>query len=95
MPGDALLYRGIELPHWREAFDGDRMAQVFLHYVDRDGPHRDWAYDKRARLAVSAASRRILQQLDRVSLTAVTGVARFTASTKTLSAKFESLATPR
>ena len=63
MPGDALLYRGIDLPHWREAFDGDRMAQVFLHYVDRDGPHRDWAYDKRARLAVSAASRRILQQL--------------------------------
>src|SRR5262245_66530252 len=37
-PGDALLYRGIELPHWREAFAGEHAAQLFLHYVDRAGP---------------------------------------------------------
>ncbi len=35
-PGDAVLYRGCELPHWREAFDGERSASYFLHYVDEE-----------------------------------------------------------
>jgi hypothetical protein len=47
-PGDALLYRGIECPHWREAFDGNHQAQVFLHYVDQNGPNAEWKFDKRA-----------------------------------------------
>ena len=33
-PGDMLVYRGIELEHWREEFQGDNCAQVFLHYND-------------------------------------------------------------
>lgn len=49
-PGDALLYRGIECAHWRTAFDGDHAAQVFLHYVDRNGPNAEWRFDKRERL---------------------------------------------
>ena len=48
--GDALLYRGIECPHWREAFQGGHQAQVFLHYVDQIGPHAEWRYDKRKSL---------------------------------------------
>ena len=31
-PGDMLVYRGCELEHWREAFQGKNCAQVFLHY---------------------------------------------------------------
>ena len=27
-----LIYRGIELEHWREKFKGEYCAQVFLHY---------------------------------------------------------------
>jgi hypothetical protein len=50
-PGDALLYRGIECPHWREAFDGERNAQVFLHYVDQNGPYAEFKYDKRPDLS--------------------------------------------
>jgi hypothetical protein len=50
-PGDALLYRGIDCPHWREPLDGDWAAQVFLHYVDRIGPHAGWKFDQRASLA--------------------------------------------
>jgi hypothetical protein len=46
-PGDGLVYRGIECTHWREAFEGDRLAQAFLHYVDKNGPHADWKFDKR------------------------------------------------
>ena len=51
-PGDALLYRGIECDHWREALEADHLAQVFLHYVDRDGPYRDWKFDRRSSLGV-------------------------------------------
>lgn len=50
MPGDALLYRGCDCWHWREAYQGSRLAQVFLHYVDRDGPHADQKYDGRRSL---------------------------------------------
>jgi hypothetical protein len=49
-PGDALLYRGLDCFHWREAFQGERLAQVFLHYVDRDGPHAGHKYDGRKTL---------------------------------------------
>ena len=33
--GDGLIYKGIENPHWRDKFEGERLAQVFLHYVRR------------------------------------------------------------
>ena len=50
-PGDGLLYRGIECPHWRETMDGDTTAQLFLHYVDQNGPYAEWKYDKRPALS--------------------------------------------
>lgn len=49
--GDAVLYRGMEKHHWREKFEGKWQAQVFLHYVDADGPHADQKYDGREALA--------------------------------------------
>lgn len=49
-PGDALLYRGTEWTHWREPMNGDLTAQAFLHYVDQNGPHAEWKYDKRREL---------------------------------------------
>jgi predicted 2-oxoglutarate/Fe(II)-dependent dioxygenase YbiX len=45
--GDAVLYRGMEKHHWRKKFKGEWQAQVFLHYVDADGPHKEWKFDKR------------------------------------------------
>jgi len=52
--GDAVLYRGMEVEHWREKYtEGQWQAQVFLHYVDADGPHAEWKYDKRQSLGVS------------------------------------------
>ena len=32
--GDMLMYRGCDLEHWREPFEGEDCAQVFLHYND-------------------------------------------------------------
>ena len=43
-PGDALIYRGCEIHHWRGKFEGDIHAQVFMHYVDKYGPCA-WAKD--------------------------------------------------
>lgn len=55
--GDALLYRGIELTHWREPYAGESMAQVFLHYVDQNGPHAAEKFDRRPSLATPFGSR--------------------------------------
>jgi hypothetical protein len=49
-PGDGLLYRGIDVFHWREPFQGNRLVQVFLHYIDRNGPHTDQKFDGRMTL---------------------------------------------
>jgi len=49
-PGDALIYKGIELPHWRETFAGERQVQVFLHYVKKNGDYREYKFDQRPAL---------------------------------------------
>ncbi|NBO99953.1 MAG: hypothetical protein EBU90_07460 [Proteobacteria bacterium] len=49
LPGDILVYKGIELPHWREKLTEktELVYQVFLHYVDSNGLYKDNKYDKR------------------------------------------------
>jgi hypothetical protein len=46
-PGDAVIYLGCEIEHWREEFKGDYHIQTFLHYVDKNGPNKEWFLDKR------------------------------------------------
>jgi len=46
-PGDAIIYLGCELEHWRDMFQGDWHAQCFLHYVDADGVNKSFAKDQR------------------------------------------------
>jgi hypothetical protein len=49
-PGDLVIYRGIELEHWRKPFDIQEDAwhvQGFFHYVNKNGPHEDFKWDKR------------------------------------------------
>ena len=40
-PGDAILYSGTILPHWRKKFKGKSYTQVFLHYVKSNGKYKD------------------------------------------------------
>ena len=47
-PGDGLLYKGVECAHWRDPFEGESATQVFLHYVDQNGPYAEWRFDKRS-----------------------------------------------
>jgi len=61
--GDAVLYRGMEKLHWRDKFKGNWQAQVFLHYVDQNGPCAEWKYDKREKLGVSK-TKEVCNQLD-------------------------------
>jgi hypothetical protein len=63
MPGDALFYRGIECAHWREALIGERAVQVFLHYVDQNGPYAEWKFDKRP----SLSSQRLPVNLEKIA----------------------------
>mgnify|MGYP003120860093 FL=1 len=45
--GDAVIYSGCEVEHWREEFLGDYHSQFFLHYVDKNGPHKELNLDNR------------------------------------------------
>ena len=48
-PGDMVIYRGCEVEHYREPYEGKQQAQVFLHYVDKNGPYggEEFIYDGR------------------------------------------------
>ena len=46
-PGDACIYLGCDIPHYRKPFEGDWHAQSFLHYVDKNGPYKDYKHDNR------------------------------------------------
>jgi hypothetical protein len=54
-PGDMLIYKGNEIEHWREPFDGEICAQVFLHYnnIATEGS-KDNIFDKRPHLGLPA-----------------------------------------
>ncbi|MBK6704704.1 MAG: hypothetical protein IPG56_13780 [Caulobacteraceae bacterium] len=46
LPGDAVLYRGVQHRHGRINPNPNRWsAHLFLHWVDRDGPHAAQAFD--------------------------------------------------
>jgi hypothetical protein len=52
-PGDAVIYKGCDLPHGRTGpYKGDYHAQVFLHYIDKVGKNKDFIYDKRPYLGM-------------------------------------------
>ncbi len=56
-PGDLVVYKGCDIEHWREPFSagpGSYQVQVFLHYIDRNGPYYpDYSYDTRPGLGYS------------------------------------------
>lgn len=49
-PGDALIYRGIDLYHWREKLQGNKKTyhhQIFFHFVRADGHYLEYAFDSK------------------------------------------------
>lgn len=52
-PGDMAIYKGCELPHWRNQYEGVSHLQAFIHYVDFNGQYgKDFRYDQRPVLGV-------------------------------------------
>jgi hypothetical protein len=52
-PGDLVVYKGDILPHWRDSYEGNRHVQIFVHYIDSEGPYKDTnVYDGRPILGV-------------------------------------------
>jgi hypothetical protein len=50
-----LVYRGMELEHWREKFKGKNCAQVFLHYNNlKTRGSRFNIFDKKKHLGLPA-----------------------------------------
>jgi hypothetical protein len=45
--GDLLIFKGSELSHWRDKYNKNKHIQILLHYVDKDGDNKEYAYDKR------------------------------------------------
>lgn len=47
--GHGVAYQGTIVPHWRSPLrthKNDRFMQLFLHYVRKNGPYADYAYDR-------------------------------------------------
>jgi hypothetical protein len=48
-PGDAVIYKGCEVMHWRQPLTEEQLnVQFMLHYVDKNGPNAEHAKDRRA-----------------------------------------------
>lgn len=59
-PGDAIIYKGCEMLHWRDPMpvSGSKInVQFMLHYVDKSGPYADHKWDKRPSLGLSSECR--------------------------------------
>jgi hypothetical protein len=55
--GDMCVYRGYELEHWREPYQGSRQIQAFLHYVDSTGDFAHYKNDTRPLLGLPSSYR--------------------------------------
>jgi hypothetical protein len=56
--GDAVVYKGCEVTHWRDKMEEtDVNVQFMLHYVNKNGPNANYKWDKRPNLGHSAKTR--------------------------------------
>jgi len=57
-PGDAMVYKGCDVTHWRDVADKTEVnAQFMLHYVDQNGPNANHKFDKRPELGMASSAR--------------------------------------
>ncbi len=55
--GDLVVYRGVDLTHSRDILVAEKEAyhvQCFLHYVDKNGPYREFKFDERGSIGTKA-----------------------------------------
>jgi len=64
--GEGLIYKGIELEHWRDEFIAGKDSvhvQLFLHYLDANGPYTHLKYDQRPGIGLKQTLVKKLQEL--------------------------------
>lgn len=47
--GDAVIYRGCDVLHWRDKCQADEgyfLSQMFMHFIDKNGPYLEHVFDK-------------------------------------------------
>ena len=59
-PGDLIIYKGTELEHWREKYNGKEQIQVFLHYIDKNGHYNNANYVNDGRPIIGIEKRKII-----------------------------------
>jgi|TARA_R100001086_G_scaffold247437_1_gene181718 hypothetical protein len=57
-PGDLAVYKGCELDHWREAYEGEHCVQVFLHYTNEK--NKELMFDTRDMLGLPNAFKKFV-----------------------------------
>ena len=61
--GEMAVYKGCDVEHWRTEFKGNWHVQVFFHYVDANGPHKDEYKDRRSDFGVQKPSDNKIQPI--------------------------------
>lgn len=56
--GDAVVYQGNKVNHWRDEFEGETQFQLFMHYVEAEGEHKDQLFDTRPYIGLSADTKK-------------------------------------
>lgn len=56
--GDAVIYQGNKVNHWRDAFEGETQFQLFMHYVEAEGEHKDQLFDTRPYIGLPADTKK-------------------------------------
>ena len=56
--GDAVIYQGNTVHHWRDAFEGETQFQIFMHYVEADGEYKDQLFDTRPYIGLPADTKK-------------------------------------
>jgi hypothetical protein len=54
--GDVLIYNGC-LEHWRNEYTGIEQNQLFLHYVDKNGPNKGLLFDNRKQMGINGGTK--------------------------------------
>ncbi len=58
-PGDIVIYKGTELSHWRDPYEGKLQINGFFFYVKENGIKKSLKYDTRPMLGLDASYRKI------------------------------------
>jgi PKHD-type hydroxylase len=59
-PGDAIMYKGCDAPHWRQGeFTGNTYTQLFLHYVKANGSRANVYFDNKKKKIEREVSQKV------------------------------------